>query len=463
MPGVRIRAWVPAGGVRAERGARVRGATGGTAVRAAVRGVAGALVLGCLALITPVGSAEVRTSASVARSHGGRGAAPVSLVAASWADLPLAADGVVPGPEGEPLAVRASEETGDGSALARQDAWLAAGLVPGGEVYRALAERALRDLDLLVGPDGAVLAAAEPGWDYVWPRDASFVAVALARTGHPADALAVLEHLARLHATSPDGVFEARYLPDGSGAVPDGRARQLDGCGWVGWAAGEWFAVTGDLDGAERLAPMLRGCLAAVDAEIGPDGLPGPWSDYWEVAERVPTLGTVAALLTGSRAVVPLARALGDDALAARAEALAVRLAEGVARFAPEYPRHLGGSARDTAVAFLMPPFAAPDQEVARAWADAQVGMRRPAGGLAPGEAWRADGVSWTPTTAVFALTAAASGERDTALAWLEWLAGHTTVRGSLPEKVLGTGEPASVAPLAWTAALVLLTLVELG
>ena len=43
-------------------------------------------------------------------------------------------------------------------------------------------------------------------------------------------------------------------------------------------------------------------------------------------------------------------------------------------------------------------------------------------------------------------------------MAWLDWLDRHRTPAGSFPEKVLADGRPASVAPLAWTAAAVLLT-----
>jgi GH15 family glucan-1,4-alpha-glucosidase len=88
--------------------------------------------------------------------------------------------------------------------------------------------------------------------------------------------------------------------------------------------------------------------------------------------------------------------------------------------------------------------------------------MRQPAGGLSPGVGWRKDGISWTPETALFALAAAASGETELALGWVSWLDSHRTVLGSLPEKVTARGNPAAVAPLAWTAALVVLTLDEL-
>ena len=87
----------------------------------------------------------------------------------------------------------------------------------------------------------------------------------------------------------------------------------------------------------------------------------------------------------------------------------------------------------------------------------------RPAGGLAPGVAWKSDGVSWTPETALVAYTAAASGDPATAARWSDWLVAHAAAWGSLPEKVLPDGTPAGPAPLAWTAALLVLTEHELA
>jgi GH15 family glucan-1,4-alpha-glucosidase len=44
----------------------------------------------------------------------------------------------------------------------------------------------------------------------------------------------------------------------------------------------------------------------------------------------------------------------------------------------------------------------------------------------------------------------------------VQWLADHRTTGGSYPEKVLETGDPAAVAPLAWTAAATLLAIEKL-
>lgn len=353
--------------------------------------------------------------------------------------------------------------------------WLAAGRVPGPERYEDMARQALLDLDTLTLDNGAVLAGPTGAWLYSWPRDASFVAVALARTGHADDAARILGHLARVQ--EPDGSFQARYLPDESG-VPDERGTQLDGGAWYLWAAAEWYAAADRDTRAATLAtlePSLGAALAAIEASVDPaSGMPRPSPDYWEVRETRTTLGVVAPMLLGTRSAQELAQSVeaGPEgarpawatALEARAATVEALLDRAVAtRFAPlGYPRHDGGRVKDAAVAFLMPPFAAGSPDVTDAWVDAAQGMARPAGGLAPGAGWKSDGISWTPQTALFALTAAGSGRVEEATSRLDWLDAHRTDAGSLPEKVLWDGRPADLAPLAWTASLVLLTLDEL-
>lgn len=393
------------------------------------------------------------------------GAAASVPLRPGFAQIPLYGDGIVLDARGYPVVVAVGERASDDAEQReRQDAWLASGRVPGPPRYADMAEQALRDLEALVLPNGAALAGASPRWRYVWPRDASFTAAALARTGHPDDAHEVLAYLQRMQdLRSEGGVMEARYRPDGSGEVPDGRGSQLDGSGWVLWAVAEWYrsvpAGPERREGLEDLRPLVERSVAAVREHVDPvTGLPTVSPDYWEVPEDVPTLGTAAPLLVGLTASAEVLEALGlaptDDVQAA--------LRRGLAAFGPDYPRRLGGRQQDTAVAFLMPPFVELDAGVRSAWTGAAAAMRRPAGGLAPGAGWKQDGVSWTPTTAVFALTAAASGDLESAYARLDWLDAHRTDRGSLPEKVLHDGSPSAVAPLAWTASLVLLALDEL-
>lgn len=409
------------------------------------------------------------------------GGVVLARVAPQDADVPLFSGTVALAPDGRVVEVAGVDGragatvvpgtrvlTGPGSAaaVAAERAWLDAGTVPSvpGLADDDLVRGALLDLHVLTQTYGVPVAGWTGAWRYVWPRDAAFAAVAFARTGHLDDAGRVLDFLGRVQPAS--GVFQARYLPDGSG-VPDDRGAQLDGVGWALWATAE---VAATLPPAARTTFLeryrglvARSTAAALTATAGPTGLPPASPDYWEVPERRTTLATAAVLRAGLESAARIGVWSDDPAATAHAAAGERRLARAVARGfgAAGYPRRLGGRAGsvDLGVALLLPPFAASvDPAAAARFAEAAPLLGRPAGGLAPGGSWKRDGISWTPTTATWALAAAGSGDTGQALDRLRWLQEHRTAEGSLPEKVLADGRPAAVAPLAWTAAAVVLT-----
>ncbi|GAA0625252.1 glucoamylase [Kribbella sandramycini] len=346
----------------------------------------------------------------------------------------------------------------------RADVTYAAGPARGdGGPPADLAERALADLDALTLPSGATLAGWDGPWRYVWPRDASFVAAARCAVGQDAEAAKILDFLDRIHPSA--GRWQARYAESGA-PVEDDREPQLDGSGWVPWAT--WFCKAG-----ARYWDMVRESADQITRELGADGLPDPSPDYWERPEHEVTLGTVAPLLTGLRSAVHIATELGHTAEAERWQAAVRTLSAATERrFAPEYPRTPAraesflepglppariGAGSDAIVTVLGPPFAAEREEINRAISATQLALGQPNGGFTPGEEWRADGVSWTPQTALFALSAAARGDRPKAEELLGWLAQYRTRTGALPEKVNRDSMPAGEAPLGWTAALVVL------
>ena len=321
-----------------------------------------------------------------------------------------------------------------------------------------LAKGAAQDLYVLTEGLPASVAGWSPKWRYAWPRDTAHVAVALHGLGRADLARRQLEFLARVQGR--DGTFEARYDP-WTLKAPDARPPQLDGCGWFLWAA----ATVAGRDQA-WLGRHRRPVTAAIDAAIGcldRHGSPPASPDYWEVEAARVNLGTAAVLLAGLDHGVDLAGALGDTALATKTHAAHERLAAFVSRgfAAADYPRDVGSDATDAAVAFLSPTyqrrFAAP--HLAEALRRYEREAARPAGGVAPGAGWKNDGISWTPEVALLANAYGACGltaDRDRLLSWLRE---HRTSAGSLPEKVLHDGRPAAVAPLAWTAASVLMAL----
>ena len=340
--------------------------------------------------------------------------------------------------------------------------WVLTALAGGDDVLRS----ALLDLRALSVGLPVSVAGWSDRWRYAWPRDVSFVATALARIGHAehaADQLAFLQEVQR-----HDGFFEARY-DLGTRRTPDERVAQLDGSAWVVWAARQ-LAVAAPDRAVELLTPLRALVVRSTNrliAVLDPDnGLPMPSSDYWELVERSVTLGTAAAVLAGLRSAAEVLPLLGEDALAERARVAGESLAGQVhGQFGPRgYPRMLDDPAADAAVTFLAAPIGPPvaDDAVLAAMGRAQASMTRPAGGVAPGAGWKDDGISWTPETALFAAAWAASGEHARAEALLRWLGEHRTDAGSFPEKVLYDGRPAAVAPLAWTAALVVIARHEL-
>jgi hypothetical protein len=338
---------------------------------------------------------------------------------------------------------------------------------------RAMYRRSLLTIHALTSRQtGAVAAGARDGWAYVWPRDAATAALALAASGHRAEA----RHVTRL-LTGLDLGAAARFDEDGD-PIP-GRAAQGDATGWVTAAA---------------LATGLR----------PPHAL--PWRNRADYQESSPGTYLGNALAAASSQV--------DGPKSADIERFSAhqqqRAAE-AARIGGEFGTTRGlvreagdpGSGLDSAAGWAVRPFEltalypAAERTLLHLVHD---GTRY---GITPGEGWEGGSDPWTAPTAwsAWALAALArearrpdgaapqaggrgprtnlpvrEGEdpsrpprssfrrdRRAALKLLADLRRASTPAGVLPERVgVDTGIPTSTTPLLWSSAFTVLALREL-
>jgi glycosyl hydrolase family 15 len=357
------------------------------------------------------GSEEVRIEQAV---HGGRLAIVTLGPGASRVQLKVNAAGSVLTDSPRVIA----------AAAAADRRWLRRAR-PLGDGAPAWANR-MYDRSLLVlhaltdGRTGAVAAGARDGWAYVWPRDASAVAMALADAGYRPDAEQITQFLLGA------GIEQAaRFNGDGS-AVP-GRAAQGDAIGWVAAAA----EATGIIGSARQAAHILAG------------GQPIPWrdrADYWE-GEPGDYLGNALAsdepavsLLYGRKVPARLVRVPGDP-----------------------------DPGLDSAAAWAVRPFSQPSLYPAARRTMERLVADGGRFGITPGEGWEGGEDPWSAPTAWTAWSLAALGDRREALRLIGDLRRSATPAGTLPERVSAeTGAPTSTTPLAWSHAFAILALREL-
>jgi hypothetical protein len=292
---------------------------------------------------------------------------------------------------------------------------------------RRMYERSLLVLHGLTARNGAVAAGARDGWAYVWPRDASAVAMAFAAAGYPDEARRIVRFLLGLGLERA-----ARFHGDGS-PVP-GRPAQGDAIGWVAAAS----QAAGIIGSARHAARILAG------------GGPIPWhdrADYWE-GEPGDYLGNAIASRTD---VSEFSRHIWG-------ESSDTPFGRGLVREAgdPE-------SGLDSAAAWAVRPFSQPRLHPAvRATINRLVSRATPYG-ITPGESWPGGQDPWSAPTAWTAWSLAALGERRQALELMRDLRRSATPAGTLPERVdARTGVPRSTTPLAWSHAFAILALREL-
>jgi hypothetical protein len=256
---------------------------------------------------------------------------------------------------------------------------------------------------------GAVLAGAREGWAYVWPRDASTVAIALAAAGYQGEARDIVDFLRGLDLSAA-----ARFHSDGTPV--DGRAAQGDAAGWI--------------------------AAAAKAAELPSGPAKRPWRGLDDYQEN------------GGGDFLANAIASGAPHIGALFETGAGTLS----RRANDPPSGL-----DSAAAWAVRPF--PHRALYPLVRRTLLRLAAHSGrfGIVPSEDWDGGIDPWTAPTVWTAWSLAALGERRAALHLMAELRRAATATGMLPERIdARTGTPTSTTPLAWSHAFAILALRQL-
>lgn len=144
-------------------------------------------------------------------------------------------------------------------------------------------------------PAGQILASVAPGkWNIAWVRDMAYATVALAKSGHVAEAKAAIAF--QLQATvgayqqyvgAPYQISVVRYFGNGSEESDmnaDGPNVELDGFGLFLWALDEYVAASGDTASLATWWPVVKAKVADVLVHSQEaNGLIAPDSSIWEV------------------------------------------------------------------------------------------------------------------------------------------------------------------------------------
>ncbi len=361
-------------------------------------------------------------------------------------------------------------------------------------VLEQLADRATGGI--VAAPEMDERFAESGGYGFVWPRDHSYVVLALLAAGRAEQAAAALRWLARVQ--TPEGLWLHRHWTTGE-LAPSWGLHQLDETGVALFAMEAAWEELGDaaLDGGLH-EHVLRGADFLVSAVDSASGLPHASVDLWEQQDGQHTY-TAAAIVGGLRAAARAAARYGENAradeYAAAAEGIAAAIddvlwdaALGRYRRAANVARARGGGEAPPGAAFdrslsypnrrvvgvapvddtldcsllgLVWPFRAldPASERVRATVDAVAqGLAGPGGGhrRQAGDTY-AGGHEWLLATLWLGLARRVLGETEALDRAIRHVVDRRTGLDLLAEQVDAHGRPAWVLPLGWSHAMLLL------
>lgn len=373
-----------------------------------------------------------------------------------------------------------------------------------------LFKRSLLIIRTQIDHEGAILAANDTDilqfnrdhYSYMWPRDGALVAHALDRAGYTETTREFYRFCAKVIA--PGGFFWHKYHPDGSVGsswhpwIIDGDVRlpiQEDETALVLWALGEFYKIERDLEFVDSLyEPLIRPAadFLAEYRDAG-TGLPLDSHDLWEERRGVFTF-TAAAVCGGLEAAAMFAELLGEKDEARHYKSVAAEMKAAIRErlFSDELGRFTRGltvradgrpapdPTPESSVCglFLLGVLPADDPQMTATMERLreELWVNTPVGGMAryyrdyyfcrsedfdriPGNPW----VICTLWLAQWYIrTAKTTADLTRAVELLEWVVDRALPGGVLAEQFHPeTGELLSVAPLTWSHATFVWTVLD--
>ena len=373
-----------------------------------------------------------------------------------------------------------------------------------------LYKRSLLTIRTHVDRQGGILAAADSDimlfnrdtYTYVWPRDGAFVCLALDRAGYHEVTRRFFEFCCTL--MTPDGYLLHKYNPDGSlGSTwhpwfKDGEAQlpiQEDETALVIYAIWKHFERLHDFEFLQDMFErFVRKSAEFLCRFREPDtGLPLSSYDPWEENRGVFTY-TTCCTIAGLTAAARIAHSLGHYKHSEEYQACADQMRqallfhlydESLGRFYKMIQRDEGQTTRrdptpdaSMSVLWSLGILSPDDPRIVSTMSQLRdlLAVRTPVGGMAryandfyhlsTAHSGAVPGNPWIITTlwdAQWQIARAKTlDDLEPARQTLAWAAGHASASGMLPEQLHAlTGAPLSVAPLTWSHAVFVDTVLQ--
>jgi GH15 family glucan-1,4-alpha-glucosidase len=347
---------------------------------------------------------------------------------------------------------------------------------------------------IIAAADADIMAFNRDTYTYVWPRDGAFVSIALDGAGYGEVSKRFFEFCVRVQ--TPDGYLLHKYNPDGSVGSSwhpwfrDGDAQlpiQEDETALVLYAMWKHFEQTQDFEFLQGMYESFIKKAAQFLCDFREDetGLPLPSYDLWEEHRGIFTY-TTAATIAGLQAAAQMSQMLGHHAHSERYHNAADEMKQAMlfhlydeetGRFVKKIKRKGNKTTeRDLtpdaslSIIWQLGVLSPDDPRVVSTMKQLKelLSVKTPIGGVArytndfyqSTEVPSADipGNPWIITTlwdVLYQISRARTLEDlEGARKGLEWVLGFASTSGILPEQIHPrTGAPLSVAPLTWSHA----------